>query len=620
MLVALVTACQFRSDDEFFKDIPLPNQEGIDILLQDVTEVEISDISDTVSFFKRTRLKINIDLGGRQAIQGTTTINGVEVTSNVTSLGSISITIEPRNWGTGFHQLNLKMITTTGSGSLADISRQEFFEVERSWVLHIDIDPPHELEVQSIGFDNDFIRISWPRYDRINFQEYRIGKYCYTAEQPDQLSYCKEWRIADQNVTSLLDTGHLQGNVAYIIRTKAAYQFSTGVQSEEFEVPSKFGFWIEGREDGSHDLAWSKPFLEKGFFSYKLDNGRYSNDHIQWVYNLNDTTYQHDSQLHFGNLITYNVSTYGINQGASRILQTKTVPIGVEIPAFSFLDTSPHHESLYFNIDMPDEENRRLVRADLNSVTRSDSISYSDLSGMDNSSSHELIVSSDGLRLFVMNKLLLHELNPTTLSVINTFDLSELGGTDSEITPESGEVSGNGLLKIHVNSAVYLYNLSSRSVVSQINYGSHEGSLSPNGQWLIVRRSVFKWQNGTFELHGVVDDTPAYSVGFMSNGSQYFKYTNVKTIEIVDLETGAVIESLPLSNESLFGREMVFRFDKVSGQYYTPRPSRIKDLIYKFSAVDKNIQTLRVADINSPLFFMAGDRVFNVSGAYKKFQ
>ena len=617
----LVAACQYDPDGDIFVDLEPPNDEGVEINLENAT-IDLNDIEDTVSFFRRTDLRFNVDLEGRRVVESTLTVNQTDLPLNQTSRNQFTVRIDPNDFGTGVYNLRMTITANSGTGSLADRSQMETITVQRSWIMIIDLEAPGTSGVDHVAVENGFMKISWPKYERTNFQEYEISKFCYYQDAPDEAQFCGRWTIEDQNQVTLVDSSHLQGDVAFMMKIKAADKYSFGSLGLRFNIPAKFGIEARGREDGLIELRWTKPYLENAFSHYYLESSRSRTvDFLERINQINDTVRVYDPGLIFGSSIRYIVNTFGVSStNFNRITQEITTEIGVKIPTFTHLDTSPHHNSIYFENNTDGESLTSLVRADATTLSRSDSIVMGSLPGMDNEDFHELVTTTDGQRLFVLNRRVLHELNPLTLELIDTYDLSGFGTAGMNTTEGFAFVSDNGFLKVHIDRTIYIYDLNNRKLTFEVTIGATYGTLSSDAEWLIVLRTIWKRSGDTYVNHAFYGNPSARSLGFLPNGTQFFKNSTSNTIEIKDLETVATVSETPFEDDFNLGREATMRFDKLSKTYYFGGDD-FDDFISLFSAEDQSRRFVPAKAIRSEgSYFIAGNRIFSKNGYYKSIQ
>jgi hypothetical protein len=633
LLFLTLASCTYSPDDEFFKEIEEPSTDGINPSLQDVLMLDVNDNKDTVAFFTYTTFRINFDLSDRTLFSVDLKLNGQSVLITTLKEDYLRFQVNPAELGSGYHNLVIELVFTSGSGSLADKNQLEYQNISRKWVLHADLDPPNQLSIQNVALENGWLKVSWKKYTRINFKSYRIIRYFEEFPGSDNLKQSGSWVIFDKNMTDFIDAGYLQGKVAYVISvSNTTNQARSSERSEIFELPNKSDISIQTLNDGSHILNWQTPYLTNPFDQYQIyisqDNSSASSTEIASINDINETSFRYNSGLKFGSEFKYQVFVRGKlipSAGNAREINAR---VGLKIPSFKEAEASKTAEAVFFNIDETQDELGRIVKLDLLGLQREDSIFFNDLPDMNNDEPHHLILTPDGNRLFVLNKALIHELDLNDLNVINSYNLQSLlgGPLFSTLEHNPNRISNNGILLIKIGAVDHLIDLVSSQILFQSSYSSTIAALSPNGEWFVDNDYSYKRVGNTFVEHKFIQRPNITALGFMSNGLDFFQYETlvngaasssvyVSNLESFDLEQEIDASALGVNLAS----QNMLNFDKYSKSYYTVG-SASQPFVYSISAEDLTSGQLPILSNSGVSFYLAGDFIFSNDGYYMKYR
>ena len=158
-------------------------------------------------------------------------------------------TIEPLYYETGYYRLSAYFLTSSGSGSIADILDAEGYIFERHWVLIIENRPAVQpTSVISINSDN-YLSVKWNKTDHLGFKHYNVIIN-------DDASR-REFFIYDRNDTSFVDSCYKYGRVTSIVRTKWTHAHSGYAEPQYLNIPLPEVEFYEPSLD-SLTVFWSK--------------------------------------------------------------------------------------------------------------------------------------------------------------------------------------------------------------------------------------------------------------------------------------------------------------------------------------------------------------------------
>ncbi len=219
LILLSFSGCEYQLDKVNFRDLKKPSdlhQFDLNLVAQD----------DTIRIFTRTEFTCNFNTYGLEVRKGEFSLQG-------TSWGVYSekakFTVSPENFYPGYDTLTLVLITSSGSGSLADILEAEGYKVVRKWLVLVDGRPAPIITATKSITPEGFLRISWPKCEQYNFQYYSFrgwpemgtGSISKTITDPGQNYYidsCFAGGKSDYRVDSKVygDNMFSYGNQLYL--------------------------------------------------------------------------------------------------------------------------------------------------------------------------------------------------------------------------------------------------------------------------------------------------------------------------------------------------------------------------------------------------------------------
>lgn len=161
--VTICLSCVFAPEEVYFKEVEQTDPTSV---------VSLTGYSgDTIHIYSSTRFKYEIS-----TINGILKVVEIRVDDQIIERGSKAsgeFVLSPPSLRTGVYELRIQFLSSSGSGSLADVTGLEDYETWRRWVLVVDVDIPVRRELK---FENDdgFLRLSWTPYSKPNFLAYYI--------------------------------------------------------------------------------------------------------------------------------------------------------------------------------------------------------------------------------------------------------------------------------------------------------------------------------------------------------------------------------------------------------------------------------------------------------------
>lgn len=167
-----------------------------------------------------------------------------------------SFVLDPSGCQNGIYPLNIEIITSSGTGSLAEKLGAEGYIYQCEWPVIIDNTPPEKLDFISIDSLKEGVRISWEKFDHIGFRYYKLMRTSTSYSGPlDLVTYY------DAAQTSFIDTTYFEGMVVnYIIELGGKYSGLNSSTTNTIQY-SQMPFMpkVTGNGDFKADLSWDPP-------------------------------------------------------------------------------------------------------------------------------------------------------------------------------------------------------------------------------------------------------------------------------------------------------------------------------------------------------------------------
>ena len=184
----------------------------------------------------------------------------------------------------GYVTATLKLVTNTGTNSLADRGGREQIVYEKSWILNVYTrDPPGGAKITSIEPFTGSLQITWEKYDKPNFDAYLVYSNGVLLST-----------IVDANITSYIDTFFIGAATSYsvVVRVKSGAHGHS--QPSPYSGESPIILKYEITSDGQVKVYWSASRYPSNFQRYEIyENNKmpYNSEPLVSTTNLTDTTF-----------------------------------------------------------------------------------------------------------------------------------------------------------------------------------------------------------------------------------------------------------------------------------------------------------------------------------------
>lgn len=274
-LAIYTSSCEYNLHEEYVSDI----------VMTDTIPVEI----------RLSPYETEYNLGGQKTFSYVALLNDlklyyVNIFVDTTSVFNGSsqngdFSLDARDYTDGDHVLSIVVLSSSGSGSLADILGAEGFQHLFQWVLHVDKSAPTPVQLRKVENADGIIRLEWDEYTKANFKCYEVIKRVIRSvnDQPER----RLAEIKDPKRTYFYDSTYVGGNCKYFIRVTSPLYKAANSNMVSYTDTSIYlnTQWIS---QANIRFKWNKCKYDRVFGKYEIyqDN----NGIIYETNKLNDTS------------------------------------------------------------------------------------------------------------------------------------------------------------------------------------------------------------------------------------------------------------------------------------------------------------------------------------------
>lgn len=272
IIIIIFTTCEFEPGKLPLNEIDPPSEYGppIQITLNEKSDtLKIGWVTDFTYAIKGTDQRINLVK---------VTFEGQEIHQYLTNNDQeFSFRFDPASYADGKYNLNIEIMTSTGSGSLADKIGTEAYYYKLSWPVVIDKTiPQYSSSFLNAVRTPEGIKLTWNQFNHPNFVSYVVCRY-YPAFQPQPVAIAT---ITNPLRNTFLDTTFCEGqDIRYFIRTISPAGFSEGQDIVFFDHLT--GLEATWNSDGTALVTWDKAKNLESFGKYYIFSGYRSTDYIE---------------------------------------------------------------------------------------------------------------------------------------------------------------------------------------------------------------------------------------------------------------------------------------------------------------------------------------------------
>ena len=206
ILQLLLSACEYTPHDPPLTVLDFPVEAPL-------IQVSLNNSFDTVKIYWITTFSYNVT-GKNRILSVSIEFEGKEIHHYMGEYGQkFSFELNPSVYPNGIYPLKIEVITSSGTGSLAERLGSEGYIYQLEWPVIIDKTPTKKLAFISIDSLKDGVRINWEKFKHPGFRYYKLMKTSPSFNgSVDLITY------SNPDQTSFTDTTYFEGmDVNYII-------------------------------------------------------------------------------------------------------------------------------------------------------------------------------------------------------------------------------------------------------------------------------------------------------------------------------------------------------------------------------------------------------------------
>jgi hypothetical protein len=484
---------------------------------------------------------------------------GYEVKLNGESIeeraDAVEFTLTTDTRPAGNYRLEITTFVQSGTGSLADKLKAEYYAVTYEIALIVGKDVSFVPKITSIVQKDGTVKLSWTRYPHSDFQAYEIYKY----ENSSANIYTKyrALKVEDIAVTSIDDSTYVGRIVWYTVRVNRGGKYFESA-TKQFNISYRPNAQLTDLGGGRVRLSWDQPPFYRNIGSIRL--GRYNGTIIE---NLSPDNLSYEFQepaIKFGELRDYSITFTGRVSDPGRIEQDRSyyfddITIGRRLPPHNSIVYNAAEQSYYMILqsqyysEYPDALYK--VDKDLKII---DSVKYN--AYVDNV---PLVQSADGQRLYAFDY---NMIRPVDRNIVSFSEGYRVDRTVALRNQDNVSVSNTNFIVFPSNADVTILNFNTKEIVSRMP-GTPKGlHISADGQYVISDSKLYSFNGSTYVHTATLPYTGILYARFLDAATKVLVATDTKVI-LYDYTTNAETASYEF-NTSIYA---IPHFNQRSSQY-----------------------------------------------------
>ena len=445
-----------------------------------------------------------------------------------------AITIDPKDFETGFYNLEVELSTKQAIGTLAHATNNTIYakSSSRKWIIVIYKELPPPLSILKIDTFNHQLKVTWEKYDNFTFEEYRLERF-------NPKYYKKYFYFDDKDINEFIDSSFIWGEVWYKLTVKNSNGYSYGPESEKFLFDDSLDLNYEILPGNYMKIVWKKPILYNNFSHYELSGWENSLTHR--VYDINDTTYLFPNPIPFG---------YEHYQGAQVVVQSKMekdkMGEGTRVHAGEATEYLASGHSDYYNqFYAHNSRNIFLLDNDFNVVDQgliNEDTIYSSYDGH-----YNYVMVNRGIREYDLMNM------QTGAEII---DLSVVFGTLATYPRSNVSISNNRLLSFTGKLGNMVIDMSDGSILYQKDY-QNIPMISQDGSYLISNDSIMQFDGLSFNYIADFKPEQGYlGFSFSAKIPEVIHIVYPEKVDFYNILTQSIFNSIQLHKQTA-----IYQFD-----------------------------------------------------------
>ena len=268
LILNIPAGCEFHPDNVPDSQIEPPEESAPPIL------ISLNDHIDTIKIGWVTDFHYDIYGTDNMLRAAVVTFQDKEIHHYIyNNQQTLTFTFNPAAYTDGNYHLNIKVFTSTGSGSIADKIGAEVYQYELDWPVYIDKTLPDAIYnyIISAKQTDKGIELTWPSFNHPNFISYEVFRQ-YSFIQTEPVSIVT---ITDPLNNEFIDSTFWEG-------TSCRYWIRINVPPGPFDgayirvTPKLTGLQAKLNYDRTIDVSWDKAKNLEAFSKYYVCAGHSS--------------------------------------------------------------------------------------------------------------------------------------------------------------------------------------------------------------------------------------------------------------------------------------------------------------------------------------------------------
>ncbi|HEX6983074.1 MAG TPA: hypothetical protein VF181_09960 [Balneolaceae bacterium] len=290
LLISLVTtSCTYSPNGSNFIEI----SKKVDPIQAEINFSPVFVDADTFKIYSNVRVDYNFELGDKvlrrmQVWFGNDTLIDFPRNGSLNQYHTFSL--RTSNYPDGVRKLNFRVLTSSATNSIADLSGAEVAVFEKSWLMEIDNAPPTGVPIISAERKNGSLELRWKMYKRPNFERYLPRRGEYDGKNFSPYVFFNDYRITNRGVTSAFDRLYIGGTAYYRVVISPVDIFPQGY-GPVFKFEDEYPQFIKIDTVGSKlRFTWSSCKYPANFGFYRFGH---TESGKSWTFtNVADTTFE----------------------------------------------------------------------------------------------------------------------------------------------------------------------------------------------------------------------------------------------------------------------------------------------------------------------------------------
>jgi hypothetical protein len=539
VIFLVILSCEFEPAGTHFTEIPPPDVSAI--------AINLTDDSDTLFLYEPSFINFRAIVSGRAWKDITITLANQQL-MNLSDQAKSSFYLNTDLFESGVYDLQLKLITSSGTGSLADQRGAETLQTEKHVVVVIDKEAPAPIEFVSIQKKDGTLQIKWKPYKKHNFSNYVLGRMCYD-EFGGYYQQCWTSAITNVDSTTYYDSTFIGGKSKYIIAVVASGRASQET-TKEFSVSDSLKLSMEWNNVNEVRLSWRKATFYNNLRHYKINVTGYDEPII--IADVSDTTITVVPNQEYPSFTSVRIEarakyTSDSDFDLSYIYDQGQATIAKSFPEFysDKLSYIPATNKYYVLRRRPSIE-LLMVDGSTHEILHTKTLPGGDF-----------IISPNGEHIYTISESIMERLDPYNLEVTDTYDLGSLLG-DSYYWVCT--VSNNNILAANSAQGNFVVDVSTSTILMELTKYTE---ISPSGEYIVSDAKIYKRSGNDYTLtHNLSLNDWQMQVKEIKGEDKLLMYI-AGTLRVFDLETGT-------REASIINQSFYYHVDPVTGMIGSP--------------------------------------------------